>query len=345
MAPTLKSIRDKFGGPEFKARVRDMKNQVLDYTEAEKLVREVTCNSPDPVNPVLCRGVVKYVRSADWPAIVAILTKRLTVGKNANHPWKVMQLIEILLNETSGSEHEAVWRDVIIQNTRQFDELKHFNKVVDGLDTGSKVRPLALKLIERIRAEQHRRDDAALGIPSSTGPASGQGSVSVRPPQPAARPSPPPPAAAAKPPPPPPKDLAPNLLEFDLLSLDAPQQQPVQQPVMAQQAMASSQQSVQSGPIWGGPPQQGMQGGGMMGGAPNPFGGGVGMMGGGGGMMGGGGGMMGGGGGMMGGGSGGGLGGMMQPMQSGNGGGMMGGGEHQQALAVAEGPAPGLIAF
>lgn len=266
-----KKIREKVGSSEFKARVREVKNQVLDYTEAEMLVREATCNSPDPINPVLCRGIVKYVRTADWPPIVAIIAKRLS-SKNANHPLKVMQLIEILLSETTGIEHEAVWRDIVIQNQTKIDELKHFDRVVDKVDTGVNVRPLAIKLMARIYAEQHKRDEASMGITSkedaepkrtsnggacaSSAPAGSGG---------AAAPSAPPiahaePAASRS-------SLAtgsgeagnPNLLEFDLLSIDGPQmQQPQMQPQLqpqgAYQQSGYQQQSMSSGPMWGGPP-------------------------------------------------------------------------------------------
>ncbi|KAG8463815.1 hypothetical protein KFE25_004088 [Diacronema lutheri] len=254
-----KTIREKVGSAEFKAKIREVKNKVLDYTEAEMLVREATCNSTEPVNPVLCRGVVKYVRTPDWPPIVAIISKRLG-SKNANHPLKVMQLIEILLNETTGPEHEAVWRDIVIQNQSKLEELRHFEKVVDRVDAGVKVRPLAVELMKRIRAEQHKRDDASLGLPSGSTPqptatgasasaaaASAQpGSHAVSPPtqptiahaQPAAALKPPPAAAAG----------GANLLDFDLLSLDAP---PQPQP-QAQQQPLPQQQPMHGGPIWGG---------------------------------------------------------------------------------------------
>jgi len=222
-----KSIREKMASSEFKAKMRDMKNQVLDYTEAEMLVREATANTSDPPNEGQFRAIVKYTRTQDWPSVVAIITKRLEKN-NANHPYKCMLLIESLLRETgSGPDHERVWKDLVLPNMLRIDELKTFELIVDNIEVGYKVRPVAARLVESVRTEMRRRDDAAMGLPASEANRRPEAPKPAPVPKPAPKPEPAPVA--------PPPQPRPNLLDdglpddFELMSLGGGQSGTVQQ--------------------------------------------------------------------------------------------------------------------
>lgn len=158
-----KMIRDKLQAPELKAKMRNFKNGLLDYSEGEVCVRNATCNSAEIPSHHVFSQVQRYLRTAEWPLLMDIVEKRLETKSNAYHPYKSLLLIEFLLLETRGQDHEAIFKGVALQNMHRIEECRHFQLTDNGQDVGSLVRQVAQRIVTLVRDEQHTRDEAAVG--------------------------------------------------------------------------------------------------------------------------------------------------------------------------------------
>ena len=90
---SLRKVYHNSQGPDFKRRVRELKNTVYNYSEMEQLVREATCNDAREPAVMLMKEIAKGTFTVDFAAIMTSQEGQLAAKFNVQCAFTIKERV------------------------------------------------------------------------------------------------------------------------------------------------------------------------------------------------------------------------------------------------------------
>ncbi|SPR00486.1 unnamed protein product (mitochondrion) [Plasmodiophora brassicae] len=138
--------------------LRKVKDNVLLFTEGEKLVRDATSNEPWGASSTLMHQIADMTSQREhYDSCMSMLWKRLTDVTYPRHVLKACLLVEFLLR--NGSERFV---HDMKQRRRRFEALSKFTEYVENPELGEDVRRKTVQILALLDDDAKRNEERAV---------------------------------------------------------------------------------------------------------------------------------------------------------------------------------------